>query len=116
MDDSEIIEEDDELITDHQFSGSENPSNDLTTNNKQYRFIRRQHNLIYDAMHGDDNDDDVDCEDDDDDSAIDTKHVNTITYIETTDADGEDGLNLEQIEQICVPVDGDNVSWIGLSS
>lgn len=104
MDESEIIEEDDELIADTQFSGSGNDSNDPTTNTKQFRLIRQRQrqNLIYDAIH----DDNVDDDDDDGSGAA-------VTYIETTEVDTEDPLNLEQI---CVPVDGDNVSWIGLSS
>lgn len=100
MDESEIIEEEDELITDNQFSGSGNDSNDPTTHtNKQFRLIRQRQrqnlSTIYDAMHGDDDDND-----DDDGSG-----ANTVTYIETSEVGADDPLNL-----------GDNVSWIGLSS
>lgn len=48
-----------------------------------------------------------------DDLAVDIKDTDTVTYIETNETDPDDPLSLEQI---CVPVDGDNVSWIGLSS
>lgn len=100
VDESEIIEEDGELITDQQFEM--NDSNDPTTNNKQYHLIRRQElSAIYDTMYDDNDDVDHDDDDEDDDNGdpIRTKNVNTVTYItETTDADG------------------DNVSWIGLSS
>lgn len=111
MDESEIIEEeedddDDELITDTQFSGSGNDSNDPTTNSKQFRLIRQRQrqnlSTIYDTMH----DGDVDDDDEDDGSGA-------VTYIETTEVDAENPLNLEQI---CVPVDGDNESWMRLSS
>lgn len=37
----------------------------------------------------------------------------SVAYIETAETDPDDPLTLEQI---CVPVDGANVSWIGLSS
>lgn len=112
VDESEIIEEEedeeeDELITDTQFSGSGNDSNDPTANAKQFRLIRqrqRQHlSTIYGTMHAGD----VDDEDDDEDGS------GGVTYIETTEVDAGDPLNLEQI---CVPVDGDNESWMRLSS
>lgn len=105
VDESEIIEEDGELITtDDRFGVNGNDLNEPTTNlDKQFRLERQQRHqnlsTIDHAMHDDDDDDD--------------NGGSIVTYIET-EVDAEvDPLNLEQI---CVPVDGDNVSWIGLSS
>lgn len=107
VDESEIIEEEDELIADTQFSGSGNDSNDPTTNAKQFHLIRHRQRQHLSTIYGTMNDGDVDGDDEDDGSGA------VVTYIETTEVDSEDPLNLEQI---CVPVDGDNESWMRLAS
>lgn len=94
-DDSIIKDED--LMSDSQFSGNGNDSSDAVNEGKQ--FLIRPKRQILSAI--DDLADNVKNTDTD---------TETVTYIETS---GVDPLNLEQI---CVPVDGDNVSWIGLSS
>lgn len=94
MDDGEIIKEED-LMSDSQFSGNGNETSDSTSRvDKQFLIRQKRQNLT--GI---------------DDLTDNMKDADAVAYIETSDPD--DPLNLERI---CVPVDGDNVSWIGLSS
>lgn len=81
---------DDDLMSDSQFSGNGNETND-STNRLSVRQKRQNLTAI-------------------DDLTDNMKDTDTVAYIETTEVDP---LNLEQI---CVPADGDNVSWMALSS
>lgn len=89
VDDGEMLKDDD-LMSDSQFSGNGNETSD-STNRTDKQFLVQQKRTHLTAI------------DDLNDNMKDQ-------YIETT---GVDPLNLAQI---CVPVDGDNVSWMGLSS
>lgn len=85
------------LMSDSQFSGNGNETSD-SSNRTDKQFIIRQKRQNLTSI---------------DDLSDNIKDTDTVAYIETSEVDPDDPLNLEQI---CVPVDGDNVSWIGLSS
>lgn len=95
MDEAEIIKEE-HLMSDSQFSGNGAETTD-SDSRAEKQFIMRQKLTTIDEL------------------SANMKDTDAVSYIETTDADAEtdDPLNLDQI---CVPVDGVNVSWIGLSS
>lgn len=95
VEDGEIIKDED-LMSDSQFSG--NDTNDSTSRaDKQYSVTRQKRQNLSSI----------------DELTDSMKDADAVAYIETSEVDPDDPLNLEQI---CVPVDGDNVSWIGLSS
>lgn len=98
MDDGEIINEE-HLMSDTQFSGNGTESTTDRDNQTDRRFLVRTKRETIASI--------------DDELAVNMKDTDTVAYIETTETDPDDPLALEQI---CVPVDGDSVSWIGLSS
>lgn len=83
-------------MSDSQFSSNGVESTDTDNRDKQFLVRQKHQNLT--AIN---------------DLSINMKDTDTVAYIETSEGDPDDPLNLEQI---CVPVDGVNVSWIGLSS
>lgn len=94
VDESEVISEE-HLMSDSQFSGNGAESTE-TNNRADKRFLMRQKRPNLTGI---------------DDLSVNMKDSDAVTYIETTETDPDDPLNLQQI---CVPVDGVNVFY-GLS-
>lgn len=91
VDDGEITNEE-HLMIENQFDDVIETTTHLAKGNFVRKFTTKQHDP------GSGPDDDL------------TGDNETVTFIET--AEGGDSFNTE----ICVPIDGDNVSWIDLSS
>lgn len=83
-------------MSDSQFSSNGVDSTDTDNRDKQFLVRHKRQNLTTI-----------------DELSANMKDTDAVAYIETSEGDPDDPLNLEQM---CVPVDGVNVSWIGLSS
>lgn len=99
VDDGEIINEE-HLMSDTQFSGNGNESTDRD-NVTENKYLLRQKRQNLTSI---------------DDLAVDMKDTDAVAYIETTETDPDDPDDPLSLEQICVPVDGENVSWMWISS